>query len=280
MSHKLLRFSTQVFNTPQLITPDHFRPIVEYLTNRNNETLGEPIYQGTPGKGLPAEELDIFNGVGVIQINGPLTYKPVEMMCAPEGTSYMGLIDDVEDMIEAGVKAIIFECSSGGGMASHMFSTAEHIRVMLDEAGVDSYTYVDEFAASACYGLACVADEIIIHPEAQAGSIGAMVALWDDSKAMEMNGYKEVYITSTTGKVPYAKDGSFKESFLEKLQQDVNKLGDKFINHVSKYTGLSYDEIKAMDAQVFDAETCVANGLANSIMDHQQFSEYISGKYN
>lgn len=192
----------------------------------------------------------------------------------------MGLIDAVEDMIEAGVKAIIFECASGGGMASHMFSTAEQIRSMLDEAGVASYAYIDEMSASACYGLACVCDEIIIHPEAQAGSIGAMIALWDDSKALEMEGYREIYITNTPGKVPYAKDGSFKESFLEKLQQDVNKLGDKFINHVSKYTGLSYDAIKALDAQVFDAETCVEKGLANSIMNHQQFSEYISGKYN
>jgi len=279
MPHKLLRLAGQVFNTPQLIAPSHFKPIADYLLSRNSGVLGAPIYQGTPGAGLPAGELDIFNGIGVIQISGPLTYKPVEMMCAPEGTSYLGLMDDVEDMIEAGVKAIIFECASGGGQASHMFSTADAIRKMLDEAGVYSLAYVDEFAASACYGLACVCDEIIIHPEAQAGSIGAMIALFDDSKAMDEAGYKEIYITNTPGKVPFAKDGSFKDSFLEKLQQDVNKLGDKFINHVNKYTGLSYEDIKAMDAQVFDADTCLQLGLVTSIMDHEVFSDYVSTKF-
>lgn len=280
MSHKLFRLASQVFNTPQLIDSNHFRPIVDYMVRRNAGILGDTVYQGTPDAGLQAEELNIFNGVGVVKINGTLTYKPLEMRCAPESTSYIELIDEVEDLIEAGVKAIIFECASGGGAASHMFSTANQIRTMLSEAGVASIAYVDEFAASACYGLACVADEIVIHPEAQAGSIGAMIALWDDSKHMEQEGFKEVYITNTPGKVPYAKDGSFKESFLEKLQQDVNKLGDKFINHVSNYTGLSFDEIKALDAQVFDAETCLSIGLVNSIMNHQEFSEYVSGKFN
>ena len=280
MPNKLLRFSAQVFNTPQLILPQDFKVITDYLHSRNNALLGDTTYQGTPGPGLVSEELDIFNGVGVIQINGPLTYKPIEMMCAPESTSYLDLIEDVQEMIDAGVKAIILECSSGGGQASHLFSTAETIRSLLTEGGVDSYAYVDEVSASACYGLACIADEVIIHPEAQAGSIGAVIALCDTSKAEEMTGVKEVYITSTPGKVPFSADGSFKESFLNKLQEDVNKLGDKFVAHVSKYTGISTDEIKAMDAQMFDAETCLSNGLANSIMTHEQFSEYISNKYN
>jgi capsid assembly protease len=280
MPNKLLRFSAQVFNTPQLILPQDFKVITDYLHSRNNALLGDTIYQGTPGQGLATEELAIFNGVGVLQISGPLTYKPVEMMCAPEATSYLDLIEDVQEMIDAGVKAIIFECSSGGGQASHLFSTADAIRSLLTEAGVDSFSYIDEVSASACYGLACIADEVIIHPEAQAGSIGAVIALCDESKADEMAGIKPVYVTSSPGKIPFAADGSFKESFLNKLQEDVTKLGDKFVAHVSKYTGISTEDIKAMDAQMFDAETCLSNGLVNSIMTHEQFSSYIAGKYN
>ena len=280
MPNKLLRFSSQVFNTPQLILPQDFKVITDYLHSRNNALLGDTIYQGTPGQGVATEEIAIFNGVGVLQISGPLTYKPVEMLCAPEATSYLDLIEDVQEMIDAGVKAIIFECSSGGGMASHLFSTAETIRSLLTEAGVDSYAYVDELSASACYGLACIADEVIIHPEAQAGSIGAVIALCDESKAEQMAGIKPVYVTSSPGKIPFAADGSFKESFLNKLQEDVTKLGDKFVAHVSKYTGISTEDIKAMDAQMFDAETCLSNGLVNSIMTHEQFSSYIAGKYN
>ena len=280
MPNKLLRFSAQVFNTPQLILPQDFKVITDYLHSRNNSLLGDTIYQGTPGPGIATEELAIFQGVGVLQISGPLTYKPVEMLCAPEATSYLDLIEDVQEMIDAGVKAIIFECSSGGGMASHLFCTAETIRSLLTEAGVDSYAYVDELSASACYGLACIADEVIIHPEAQAGSIGAVIALCDESKAEQMAGIKPVYVTSSPGKIPFAADGSFKESFLNKLQEDVTKLGDKFVAHVSKYTGISTEDIKAMDAQMFDAETCLSNGLVNSIMTHEQFSSYIAGKYN
>ena len=279
MPKTLFRFSSKVFNTPQLIHPQEFRAITSYIRDRNLDLLSDPVYKGGEGKRLDSEELSIFGGVGVIQIEGPITYKPVEMLCAPEGTSYLKLIDQVEEMVDAGVKAIVFECSSGGGEARGMFDTSNYIRNTLTKAGVASYAYIDEMAASACYGLACICDEVIIHPEARAGSIGAVIALLDDSKADEMEGYKEIYVTSTPGKVPFASDGSFKQSFLDKLQLEVNKLGNKFVKHCSTYTGVSEDAIKALDAQMFDAEESVEKGLANSIMDHAQFSDYISNKY-
>lgn len=280
MQHNLLRLASLVFNTPQLVEANQLRSIAEYFNYRNSPAYSQPFYQGDVGKGLGTEDPNIFQGVGVIQIDGIITYKEVDAVCAPVGTSYLSLIDEVEDMIEAGVKTIIFECSSGGGEARGLFSTAEAIRGKLSTAGVSSIGYIDTIAASACYGLVCICDEVVIHPEAQAGSIGAMIALRDNSKAMEMNGYKEVYVVSTPGKVPFSADGSFKESFLNKLQEDVTKLGDKFVAHVSKYTGISTEDIKAMDAQMFDAETCLSNGLVNSIMTHEQFSSYIAGKYN
>ena len=89
-----------------------------------------------------------------------------------------------------------------------------------------------------------------------------------------------MYITNTPGKVPFAKDGSFKDSFLEKLQQDVTKLGDKFNQHVSDNIGVSVEDISKMDAQVFDAETSLSLGLVNSIMDHDTFSDYVANKFN
>ena len=281
MSHKLFRLASTVFNTPHLISASEFRPIVNYLQDRNNfdKFLGNPVYTGSPGKGVDTEELDIFNGVGVIQISGLLTYKPANLLCQ-ESTSYQDLIDETEDLIEAGVKAVIFECNSGGGEAGHMFSTANKIKSALSEAGVYSIAYVDTLAASACYGLACICDEIIIHPEARAGSIGAMIALTDDSKAMEEAGIKDIYITDKPGKVPFAKDGSFKDSFLEKLQTEVDALGDRFNLHVQQNTGISVEEIKALDAQVFTAEDCLSKGLVNKIMDHDQFAEYVSSKFS
>lgn len=281
MSHKLFRLAASVFNTPQLITASEFRPIVNYLQDRNNldKFLGNPVYKGSPGKGVDTEELDIFNGVGVVQISGLLTYKPAELLCQ-ESTSYQDLLGEVEDLIEAGVKAVIFECNSGGGEAGHMFTTANEIKRLLSEAGISSIAYVDTLAASACYGLACVCDEIIIHPEAKAGSIGAMIALVDDSKAMEEAGLKEIYITDKPGKVPFGKDGSFKDSFLEKLQEEVDALGAKFNAHVQVNTGISVEEITALDAQVFTAEDCLSKGLVNKIMDHNQFADYVSSKFS
>ena len=138
MAHELLRYSNLVFNTPQFVTEPLLRLVATYLRDRNTVGLSDPIYQGGPGEGLETEELDIFNGVGVIQLSGLMTYKPMEMECAPEHTSYTELVEEVQEMCDAGVKAIVFECDSGGGEASHMMQCADKLREILDASGVAS----------------------------------------------------------------------------------------------------------------------------------------------
>ena len=98
----------------------------------------------------------------------------------------------------------------------------------------------------------------------------------DDSKAMEKEGYKRVVISSTPGKSPYTEDGSFSKQFLEKMQEDVTRLGNKFAEHVAKYTGLPVEAILKMDAQTFHAEEALEIGLVNAIMTPREFINHLS----
>ena len=92
---------------------------------------------------------------------------------------------------------------------------------------------------------------------------------------MEMQGIKPIYISSTKGKTPFQADGSFREDFLNKLQEDVTLLGMQFAEHVSEFTGISVDEILALDAQMFTAEKALQLNLVNKIMTHNQFYAYL-----
>ena len=60
------------------------------------------------------------------------------------------------------------------------------------------------------------------------------------------------------------------------MQEDVTRLGNKFAEHVSFYTGLAVDDILAMDAQTFNAEKALEIGLVNKIMTPREFLNYIS----
>jgi ClpP class serine protease len=213
--------------------------------------------------------------IGEIKVDGVLTYRPVEGDCGPSGVSYTSILDDAAELISAGCTTILMTHSSPGGEAAHCFTTADELRRMADEAGVRLISYVDEMSASASLALSVVADEVIIHPSAQTGSIGCVVALMDVSKAMADAGLKPIYISSTPGKTPFETDGSFSESFLAEVQDDVTRLGMQFAEHVSANTGIDVDTILGMDAKMFHAQAALEVGLVNKIMNHNQLAEYL-----
>lgn len=272
-AHNLIYLSSKVYNTPHLITQEQFTPILNYLSNRNSGNVEFVAQKVEPSSKKPVKIVDKY---GELSINGALTYKPVNMMCSDGGTSYQQLLIDAEELIASGVKVIVMTHDSGGGEAAHMMSTADRLRELADQNGVKLISYIDTLSASAALGLGIVADEVIIHPEAKTGSIGAVVALLDNSKALAEAGLKPIFISSTEGKVPYAEDGSFTKKFLDNMQEQVTALGNKFANHVHKYSGIPVEDILALDAQVYNAEDALKLGLVNKIMNHQQFYEYLS----
>lgn len=273
-SHSLFRLTSRVYNTPHLITPQAFNVILDYLDHRNALGLEQVKLDYTPDASIAPQTIN--DSVGVLYVDGSLTYKPVMTMCGEAGTSYQSLVEQVEAMAEAGIKTIVMEVTSGGGEASHVFQACEDIRSVVDENGIKLIGYIDTIGASAAYALSCICDEVIANPSASVGSIGCVVALMDTSKAYEQAGLKRIFITSGENKVPFAEDGSFKKEFLDEIQESVDRLNSEFAAHVSKYTGLSVDAIMALEAGCFDASKALEIGLVNKVMTNKEFAAYVA----
>lgn len=277
MAHSLFRLATQVLNSPQLITESAFKPIAQYLKHRNSKSFRMEDQEDIPATDCEQEDdIEVIGGIAIIEVCGPLTFKPQKMMCMPDTTSYEGLIEQTQEAIDLGCQTIVYQHSSPGGQAFACFDTAEQLRKMLTEASVKSVAYVLEGSFSASYLLAVICDEVIIHPEASVGSIGCVVHLDDDSKADAMEGHKEIYISYPKDKVPFNEDGSFKDKFLQKIEKDVTRLGTKFAEHVSKYTGVSVEAIIALDGQSFYSQEALDIGLVNKIMSQSDFINYLT----
>lgn len=276
--HSLFRLTQQIYNTPQLIVPQSFDVILDYLETRNGEgviklDMADAIPLDTPGKD---EDKPYADGLGVLAVDGSLTYKPVTSLCGEVGTSYKSLVQQTEEMAEAGVRTIVMEVTSGGGEAGHCFETCNDIRAIADDAGIKMIGYADTMAASAAYALIAVCDEVIANPSASLGSIGCVVALMDTSEAYKKAGLKRIYITSGVNKVPFDADGAFKKEFLEEIQESVDRLNSEFAEHVSNHTGLSVKTIKDFQAGMFDANKAVDVGLANKVMTNKEFAAYVA----
>jgi len=274
MAHQLYRLLDKLWNTPHLVTQSALVPIVDYLQDRTNHGI---VFQAVvPDAETYDPDEQMAGPVGEIKIDGVLTYKPVVGMCGPVGVSYEGILEQAEELIERGCDTLVLTHSSPGGEAAHCFTTAIELREMCDDADVKLISYIDTLSCSAALAIGVVADEVYIHPSASTGSIGCVVALMDRSKAMANAGLKPVYISSTPGKTGLNADGSFSDELLAEIQDNVTRLGNAFAEHVSNYTGVSVEDIQAMDAKVYYAEAAVEAGLANAVMDHKQFAAYLA----
>lgn len=276
MSHSLIRLSSRVYNTPHLITRESLSVILDYLDSRNSLNFRfDPTESPAGDSQAEIVAQQPAPTIGLLRVDGSLTYKPVMTMCGEAGTSYQSLVAATEELIAAGVKTIVMEVSSGGGEASHVFETANEIRTLCDDNDIQLIGYADTMAASAAYALISVCDQVIANPSAQLGSIGCVVALLDTSAAMEKAGYKRIFITSGESKVPYDDKGAFKQSFLDDIQSRVDELNAEFTAHVSEYTGLDPKTITGFEAKVFSAQESVKLGLANAVMTNKEFAQFI-----
>lgn len=272
MAHELKLLTRKLNNTPHLIDPVSFQGILEYVTERN---VGE---MAIDSKSKKKEERYLnYNAdtqVGTISVEGPITYKSTgwEALCG--GCSYESVVEQFNSMVDMGAKTVILWADSGGGEAYGMMETGRFLRKRADEAGIKILTYVDGLSASACYGLSCIADEVIANPDAEVGSIGVVVRLINDSKALEQKGYERTFVYAGGNKVPFNAEGEFREEFLADIQGKVDSLYEEFTAYVSEMRDIPVDQVKSTEAKVFMAKDSISLGLVDKVMTHEEFMDY------
>lgn len=280
--NKILRFTSELLSRPQLITPEGFEVVKDYLEARNAGNLDKPLLwydnEDDTSANKPKANYDVKAGVGVLNVHGSLTARPVNTLCGEVGTSYQAILDQTDEMLAAGIKTIVMHVSSGGGEAYSCFSSIDQFRAMVDEAGATVYGYADGLAASAAYAWFCACDEGYAHADSETGSIGVVCSLVDDSKYLEKEGFKRIYVHAGESKVPYAEDGSIRKEFIADLQYKIDALYENFVGHVAKYTGLSDKIIKGTEAKTFLSKDALKIGLIDGIKTEQEFQSYVATK--
>lgn len=273
MAHSLVRIKEKLVNTPHLIDRSSFNSIMSYVNSRIEGNVDvTPSPEAASNYDRPNYIKD--TKTGVMHVSGPLTNKTTgwEAMCG--GTSYQMLKDQMEYFVAQGAKTVVMMADSGGGEAHGMMDSANYMRKLADENDIKIIAYVDGMAASACYGLVCMADEIVMSSDSMVGSIGVLIQLMNNSKQLEKAGIERTFITAGKDKVPFAADGTFTESFIERLQAQVDTLYEGFTSHVAQHRDMDIQAVKDTEANVFLSEDALKLGLADSVMTLEEFYEY------
>lgn len=278
MAHELARLRSKLFDTPLLVDSKSFESILNYVDKRCEGNVEVVSKEASSEFSMYSTLHYAESNLGVIHISGPLTNKSTGWEAFCGGTSYESIKEDFETLLEEGVKTVAFMVESGGGEAYGMMDTGNYLRKLADENGVKIISYVDGLSASAAYGLTAISDEIISNKNSEIGSIGVLIRLMNDSKALEMKGYERSFISAGTEKIPFAEDGSFRKEFLDDLQYKVDALYKDFTEYVAEHRNMSVEAVRNTQANTFLAEDAIALGLADQVMTQEDFYSYLSGE--
>ena len=273
MANELFRLSQDLYNTPHLITQEAFERIEDYLQQRNE---GIKLQDNQSISSAPSANINFPSGVGVLNVMGVLTYRATmfEALCGM--MSYQTITRNFDALVADGVKVVAMVADGPGGQAYGMTETGRYLRSVADANGIKLVAYVDGVAASATYGLVSAAHEVIINPDALAGSIGVVVSLINDSKKLEQDGYKRTFIYAGDNKIPYASDGSFRKDFLQEIQQRVDMTYQEFTSYVADMRNISQEDVINTQASVFDANKALELNLVTDIKTRQEFNDYMN----
>lgn len=180
--------------------------------------------------------------------------------------SYEGIRAQLREIAaDPKVESVVLDIDSPGGEAAGMFSLAAAIRDLRRSKRV--IAVVDDMAASAGYGIASSADEIVVSPTSVVGSIGVVMLHLDKSKSMERRGVTPTFIYAGAHKVDGHAFAPLPDDVRADLQRGVVAFYQQFVATVAEGRGrrLSASAAQKTEARTFIGSDAVKAGLADRI---------------
>ncbi|NRC54118.1 S49 family peptidase [Mesorhizobium sediminum] len=206
---------------------------------------------------------NVVNGVLQIPVRGVLLHDfPWQLGSWATGYAYIWKAIE-RGMADFNVKGIAFMIHSPGGEVAGCFELVDRIYGIRGQKPIRAFAH--EYAYSAAYAIASVADDITVSRTGGVGSIGVVTMHIDVSKLMEDIGYKITFIKRGKHKT----DGNSYEplpAHVEaRIQARIDALGEVFESSVARNRDMNAETIRAFEALTFMPSEAVSNGLADKI---------------
>jgi len=281
MANYLPLIADRMIGTPLLLEPGKAQTLFQVLQARITRGGSDDI--GDQPQDDPETEASAFTGrrrrsdgsyslarragtVAIVEIHGSLVNRGAWIGADSGLTSYEGIGAQIAAaMQDDEVTAIILDIDSPGGEATGMFGLAEKVRAA--NAVKPVIAVVDDLAASAAYGIASGAHEIVCSPTSMIGSIGVVLVHMDHSGELEKKGVKATIIHAGANKVDGHPFGPLSAGVKDNLQSRVNTLYDRFLETVENGRGarMNASAARQTEANVFIGQQAIDRNLADRI---------------
>lgn len=166
-------------------------------------------------------------------------------------------------LADGNVRAIALVEHSPGGEVAGCFDLVDKMFARRGEKPVRAFAH--EYAYSAAYAVASVADSIIMSRTGGVGSIGVVMTHVDVSKMMDDIGWKVTFIYSGKHKVDGNPYEALPEDVRARMQARADDLRKIFAATVARNRDMDEKAVWDTEAQVYYAPDAVSEGLADSV---------------
>lgn len=204
--------------------------------------------------------------VRVIDVLGAIIPKATLMGDISGATSVEQLQTEFRAALaDPSVKSIVFNVDSPGGSSRMIPEFAAEILAARGEKPIIAVANTD--AASAAYYLASQADEIVVTPSGEVGSIGVWTAHTDISGMQEKAGLKTQLISAGKYKVEGNPFEALSDDAAAHLQETVDEVYDGFIAAVAAGRGVDATAVREGfgEGRMVSAARAVKAGMADRV---------------
>ena len=226
---------------------------------------------GRQAAGQPHSRRPDAPAVGVLPLNGHITYRPSILSAIFGGGAETALVEWVPSLVhlkhKSGVESIVIPIWSGGGGITGVEEAAYELRETRKIKPV--LALVDCFCCSAAYWLAAQATEIVITPSGEVGSVGVYQLHVEESQLLANTGITPTYIAA--GK--YKTEGNPLEPLSDEAHREIQRSVDSahatFVADIVKGRGrgLTPDHVKKEFGQgrVLEAADAIRRGMVDRL---------------
>lgn len=184
--------------TPWAIRPETMPMIAQLLRRGMSAEENDRVTRQAARRGGPR----VAGGIAVLSLRGVITPRPsiLSMIFGFGGGGLQGFRENFREALsDTDIAAIVLDIDSPGGLIDLVPETAAEIRAA---RGIKPIIAVaNTMAASAAYWIAAQADEIVVTPSGEVGSIGVFTTHEDWSKFDEKLGVATTLISAGKFKV-------------------------------------------------------------------------------
>lgn len=263
-------------NTAWGLRPETLRAIVAVLTARTGDVAGQHHIDLTVDAEVGAANAGPLAGIRPTTLSGGVAILPLKGLITPQG-SFLSMIfggggglrafrEQLREAIASeDVSAVVIDIDSPGGSTDLVAETAAEIRAARELKPV--IAVANTWAASAAYWLGAQADELIVTPSGEVGSIGVFMLHEEFSAMDERIGIKSTLISA--GK--YKTEGNAYEPLSDEaraaFQAKIDAYYDMFVADVAAGRNIPEASVRGGfgEGRMVTATQAVQMGMADRI---------------